>query len=272
MKGNKLNQDIIINGLDEKGRGFYRVEVEEIVDSTNCIVHDRGARGEAQGLCVIAGEQTNGRGRRGRSFYSPSGSGLYMSLLLRPLFPLDRAAVLLTTAAAVAGARAAEEACPFLSHGDVAIKWVNDLILREKKCCGILTESFLTAEGALSYAVLGVGFNLCPPEGGWPPELLATAGSLYEEQPPKDAGNRLASAFLNAFLPLYQAMPAADHLAEYRSRQWAVGRDADVLQADGSRQSARVLGVDDDFRLLVQMEGAAEPVALDSGEISVKVR
>lgn len=266
----ELNKDLIYKQLSSASKKFYRVECEAIVDSTNRVVHDRGESQEEEGLCVVAEEQTKGRGRHGRRFYSPCGSGLYFSVLLRPELPMEQA-VLLTTAAAVAGALACEECCPQLSSGEVKIKWVNDLFLRDRKFCGILTEGIPDPQGGrLKYAVLGIGFNLSPPEQGWPEELRDLAGSLYETSPPIGIKNRLVSAFLNTFLSFYRVLPKVDYLAEYRHRQWTVGKEVIVIQSDGSRRTGVALDVDDRCRLLVRLTGEEEVVTLDSGEVSVK--
>ena len=135
-----------------------------------------------------AGMQTQGRGRLGRSFFSPSDSGLYMSILLRP----DMAAadaVKITTAAAVSVALAVEK----VSDQKPDIKWVNDIYINGRKICGILTEaSFSMESGGLDCAVLGIGVNTYEPEGGFPEAIRDIAGPIFHERK-SDMRNRIAA-------------------------------------------------------------------------------
>ena len=124
---------------------------------------------------AVAREQTGGKGRMGRKFESPVG-GLYFSVLLKPRFSAETC-LKITTAAAVAMARAIEKVC----GKSAEIKWVNDIYIKQKKVCGILTEGVFDAEnGHIKYAVLGVGVNVATPKGGFPEEIRETAGVLSD--------------------------------------------------------------------------------------------
>ena len=240
----------------------WRVQVHDCVDSTNRLCKSLAASGEGAGLVVLADRQTAGRGRLSRSFFSPSGSGLYMSLLLRPVLPAADA-LLLTPAAAVATAEAIEDEL----GGTVGIKWVNDLFVGDRKVCGILTESALTAEGELAYAVVGIGVNVRAPEGGFPDGLADTAGALL----PAGAGapdlrSRLATAILTRCAAHFASLPAAPFLAAYRSRSILIGRTV-TLSTTG--ESVLVEGIDDACRLLVR-DAAGQPRAICTGECSVR--
>ena len=128
----------------------------EELDSTNSYLKEMAAKGAQEGTIIIANRQSAGRGRLGRSFFSPEEKGIYMSILLRPDISLERA-VLITSMAAVAVAEAIEQ----VSGIQTKIKWVNDIFLNKKKVCGILTEAGIDAEtGTLEYAVLGIGVNV----------------------------------------------------------------------------------------------------------------
>lgn len=119
------------------------------------------AGGAGHGTLVAAGMQTAGRGRRGRSFASPEGAGLYLSVILKTGLPMQDAA-LTTFAAAVAVRRAVKAVC----GKELAIKWVNDLYWQGKKCCGILTEAVTDVEsGGLDHMVVGIGIDLVRPQG-----------------------------------------------------------------------------------------------------------
>lgn len=260
-----LTAQAVARALTPGAAAALRVEVCQTVSSTNSALRDR-AVGEAEGLVLVAGEQTAGRGRLGRAFYSPPGSGVYLSLLLRPALAAPDA-VLLTAAAAVAAARAAETLLE--RPGAVQIKWVNDLLLDGRKICGILTEAQLSLEsGGLDYAVLGAGFNLAPPAGGWPPELAPVAGSLWGDAPP-GARARLAAAFLNEFWPLYLGLPGKPFLAEYRARQAVLGRRVEVVGGAQPPRPATALSIDDACRLVVRYDDGTT-AALAGGEVSVK--
>ncbi|MDO4960439.1 MAG: biotin--[acetyl-CoA-carboxylase] ligase, partial [Eubacteriales bacterium] len=174
----QFNAHSISAMLTPEASAFYNIECVDVIDSTNTAVKARAAAEPGEGLIIIARQQTAGRGRMGRRFHSPMGTGVYMSILLRPKMPASDA-VHITAAAAVAAAEAIEEVCPAIGPGGVQIKWVNDLFLDDKKICGILTEAGISVENTyLEYAVLGLGFNIRTPEGGWPEEIKDTAGSL----------------------------------------------------------------------------------------------
>ena len=111
------------------------------IDSTNSYLKVLAASGAPEGTVIIANRQSAGRGRLGRSFFSPEEKGIYMSILLRPSIELDRA-VLITSMAAVAVARAMETVKGITAQ----IKWVNDVFINKKKVCGILTEAGLNPE------------------------------------------------------------------------------------------------------------------------------
>lgn len=154
--------------------------VRKSLDSTNAEALRRAVDGAPEGTVIVAEEQTAGRGRRGRSFFSPAGTGIYLSILVRPALAAERAH-LLTCSAAVAVAEAIE-ACAGV---DASIKWVNDVYCRGKKVAGILTEgSFDLEGGVLQHAVVGIGVNVRPPHAGFPAEIAERAGAVL---PARDA-------------------------------------------------------------------------------------
>ncbi|MBO7333581.1 MAG: biotin--[acetyl-CoA-carboxylase] ligase [Lachnospiraceae bacterium] len=267
-----LNSYVVEDLLNEDSRSFYRINCVKTIDSTNLKCKSEAESGAYEGVTYIAEEQTKGRGRRGRSFFSPDSTGLYLSILLRPELEISDA-VLITTAAAVAAATASEKVNDLIKEGDVKIKWVNDLYLNDKKISGILTEAGLSMEtGGFDYAVMGIGFNLAPPKGGWPDDIKDRAGSLFEEGLcPAGTRNRLAAEFLNAFLPIYKALPDVTYLSEYRKRQLTLDKDIDVIDGAGNKKRAHATGIDDRCGLIVIFEGEDKPVTLTSGEISTRV-
>jgi BirA family biotin operon repressor/biotin-[acetyl-CoA-carboxylase] ligase len=237
--------------------------VLEEAASTNDLLKALARQGAPAGTALLARRQSGGRGRMGRSFYSPEG-GLYLSLLLRPKTSAVKS-VALTAAAAVSVCRVLEK------HGvhSPKIKWVNDVYLEDRKICGILAESSLGPGGVPDWVVLGVGIDLVPPREGWPESLRDTAGaafsSLSEEQ-----RRSLCRDLLTELWDLCTRPEDRDLPAEYRARSLMPGRSVTVLQGDTARQ-ADCLYIDDDYKLYVRFSDGSE-AALDSGEVSLRLR
>jgi BirA family biotin operon repressor/biotin-[acetyl-CoA-carboxylase] ligase len=173
-------------------------------------------------------------------------------------------AALVTTAAAVAVTDALKSVCGIDAH----IKWVNDVYVGERKVCGILTEgSFNVETGAIDSIVLGIGINVEPPPEGFPDELRPIAAPLYMGSAPAGVRSRLIAAVLSRFYDILPRLEEKPHLAAYRERMFLTGREADVVTGDVSRRAV-VLGIDNDFRLLVRYE-SGETEALISGEVRI---
>lgn len=244
------------------------------IDSTNIKAREMAQTAEySQNDClIVASEQTAGRGRLGRSFFSPDRTGLYMSLLLHPKCAASES-ILITTAAAVAAARAINH----VSGKNPQIKWVNDLYLDGKKICGILTEAQFSLENSsIDFAVLGIGFNVIEPEGGFPAEISNRAGAIYPADSPEiplDIFNSLVASFTNEFYRIYPKLDKNDFLPEYRSLMFLSGSDVLVsrtVSVDMPSYKATVIGIDDDFRLIVRLpDGTVE--YLSSGEVTLKI-
>ena len=233
--------------------------------STNALVREKANQGRPEGCVIVACEQTDGRGRYGRQFFSPIDSGVYLSLLLRPTAYSPQQATCLTAAAAAAMCQAIEA----VTGQQPGIKWVNDIFLHGKKVCGILTEAAVGLEtGTLNYMVLGAGVNLYPPAEGFPEEIQSIAGSVLERSCP-EAKNRLVGEFLNRFWDFYTHPECRTYLEDYRSRSLAIGQNVTVLSA-GRAVSAYAYGIDDDFRLLVRYENG-DTEALSYGEIRIQL-
>ncbi len=239
------------------------LDIRDVVDSTNAVAKAYGEHGAPEGTVVIADSQTAGRGTRGRSFFSPDGTGLYISILLRPNIPATEA-LSITTAAAVAVSRAIES----VSDRSAYIKWVNDIYCDEKKVCGILTEASVNLQtGALDYAVLGIGVNVCDPTGGFPAEIADIAASVFG----RSEGDRcrLAAAILNEFFAIYRMLSSNIHTNEYRERSLLIGRRITVKTTDGDR-AALVTDIDEQCRLRVRYDDGTEGV-LSSGDVSIRI-
>lgn len=221
-------------------------------------------------VLVIANRQKQGRGRRGRDFFSPAGSGLYMSLAVPDASRLIKT-VKVTAAAAVAVAQAVDEVV-FNGEERSLIKWVNDIYVEEKKVCGILTEAFISPddkEGGL--IVIGIGINVYEPGAGFPQEIQKKAGYLLRagECAEKGLRNRLAAEVIKQ-LSRYLHSPD-DCLAVYRKKSNLIGCSVTInsfVPGDTRPAHAKVIGIDDEFGLMVEYEDGQKET-LTSGEVSV---
>lgn len=235
----------------------------DTTDSTNLQCKHLAEQGAPEGTLVIAGQQTAGRGRMGRSFYSPHDTGLYMTLLLRPTIQPTEA-LSITTCAAVC----VSEAIDVLAGVHAEIKWVNDVFVGERKVCGILTEAAFVPDGsALRYAVLGIGVNLATPAGDFPPELANIATAVFDRTD-TDLRPQLAAAIVDRFLDYYPHLSDKPFYEAYRDRLLLRGKPVQILWGSGTGHGT-CLDVDRDFRLLVQNEDGTVQ-ALSSGEVSVR--
>ncbi|MFZ9853536.1 MAG: biotin--[acetyl-CoA-carboxylase] ligase [Limisphaerales bacterium] len=171
----RLHADDLVSRLPDRRRIGRSIQVFQETSSTNDVVERLARDGVEEGAVVFAESQTQGRGRMGRRWESPSGRGLWFSVLLRPRIPLA-AATQLTVMAAVAAARAIRHT----SGLDPEIKWPNDLHLRGRKCGGILLE--LGAESdQIHHVILGMGIDVNLSTEEIPPQIRGIATSLSQE-------------------------------------------------------------------------------------------
>lgn len=244
-----------------------QIHVYKSIDSTNQLGKRMAVDGAAHGSVFIAEEQTDGRGRRGRSFFSPKGKGLYMSVLLRPTGTAEEA-VLTTTAAGVAVCRALSKT--FNIEAD--IKWVNDVFLNGRKICGIMTEAVSGFEsGTIEFLVLGIGVNVSTVEEEFPSDIRAIAGSLLSGSGNDTASfsrNALAAAILREVLAIAANPAAEEFIDEYRSRCFVLGRQITVLCGSTS-YPAKAVDIDGRGALIVEKEDGTIEI-LNSGEVSIR--
>ncbi|MCD8199579.1 MAG: biotin--[acetyl-CoA-carboxylase] ligase [Coriobacteriaceae bacterium] len=241
-----------------------RVEYHDNISSTNDRCKQLAEEGAPEAVLVVADQQCAGRGRQGRAFFSPGGTGVYFSLLLRPDFALEEV-TFITTFAAVCATQAIEE----LFDVEVAIKWINDLFVDGRKVGGILTEASFDAETrGLAYVACGIGINVFTPAGGFPEDLAPACTALTDEtRDVADLRSRLIAGTVDRFLDGYGRIESRPHLEEYRRRSFLTGRDVQI-EAQGGPQSVHVEGIADDFSLLVKDENG-DKRALRSGEVHI---
>lgn len=243
---------------DDFGR---TVEVHTVVDSTNTRAKALAAQGAVHGTLVVARSQTGGRGRFGRNFHSPDATGIYMSLILRPQLPAEKA-VMITSMTAVAVARAIER----MADVQVQIKWVNDLYISGKKVCGILCEAGMDFEsGQLEYAVVGIGVNTARAE--FPEEIRDIATSIGNVCGMDISKNRLIAEICNCMEEMYGELDSGAFMAESRARSNVIGRNVIVLRG-GERFPAKAIDIDGQGSLVVETEAGVQ--AVHSGEVSVR--
>lgn len=240
----------------------------DTIGSTNDHLRTMAMDGAADGQVVIANEQTKGRGRRGRDFLSLKDKGIYFSVLLRPqCLPTD--VVEITSWTAVAISRAIYKVCGVRP----GIKWVNDLILDQKKICGILTEMSIESEtGYVQYVIVGIGINVNQKPEDFPEELRDIATSLAQATGSEIKRAQLAAAMVEEMDRLREAYPAGKEsfLQEYRDHNITIGRDINVI-TPVSTKAAHALSVNDDFSLNVRYEDGSQE-SLSSGEVSIRYR
>ena len=243
------------------GNRFY---VLPQVDSTNQYCRQLAREGAVHGTVVTANQQTAGKGRQGRSFCSPPGTGLYFSVLLAQDLLLQDAPML-TACAAVAASRAIDG----LYGTRMQIKWVNDLFLQGKKCCGILTEGAVSLEsGKLEHAVVGIGINLRNTES-FPEELRCKVTPLEEAVPGCHVRRaELLAAILWELEQVLRELPERRFLPEYRNRSCLLGKTAMIQQSDGTQKKVAVLEIAEDCGLVVR-DSFGNMETLHSGDVHI---
>lgn len=258
--------------------GLY---VYDVIDSTNNRARQiavgmdaeggrssQNADAPLHGTTVIALQQTAGKGRLGRSFFSPK-EGIYLSIIVKPDFDLTRS-VLVTVAAAAAVAEAIDDVCG--QKSEAQIKWVNDVYLEGKKVCGILTEGITDFEsGQIDHLVIGIGINT--DLEGFPEDLLKIAGAVSGDY----SKSALAAGIIRRVLDYLENIEERAFMETYRERSFLIGRDVKVYKGtyrtdpeqDLTGAPARVLGIDDDGGLQV-IYTSGERETLRTGEVTIR--
>ena len=243
-----------------------QLQVYRTITSTNTVLKTLAAQDAPAGLALIAGEQTAGRGRMGRSFYSPAGCGLYLSLLLRPRMGAVQATHL-TACAAVAAAETIEE----LSGRPAQIKWVNDILADGRKVCGILTEASVDCEtGMMHYVIIGLGVNTHVPAGDFPEELRGIAGAAFGAEQIPELRCRLAAGILDRLAEYAEAPDAQAVFEAYRQRSCVPGKAINILSPGKDPVPAEALALLEDYSLLVRLPDGST-TRLNSGEVSIRM-
>ena len=235
------------------------------IDSTNTRARELARQGAPHGTVLIADHQTGGRGRRGRSFHSPAGSGIYMSVILRP-HCTPQQIMHLTCAAAVSMCDAVASAVGFRP----GIKWTNDLVCGKRKIAGVLTELGFDNRGNVDFAVIGIGINCCQQEADFPENIRSIAGSLTSISGQTIDRAVVAAAMMDALYRMdMELLTGKAHiLNRYRKDCITLGKEISLVRGEEIRHGT-ALDIDDAGALIVRFpDGTAE--AVNSGEVSVR--
>lgn len=233
-------------------------------DSTNNQAKRLAEEGYPNGTLVVAESQTAGKGRRGRSWSSPAGNSIYMSILLRPDIP-PHCASMVTLVTGMAAAQAVRQ----VTGLEAQIKWPNDLVIDGKKICGILTEMSAEMEG-IHYIVTGIGINVNQQD--FPEEIRQVATSLYIESKKQISRSAVIAAVMEWFEQYYETFLQTKDLSLLKEEyeRMLANQEKEVLVLDGAGEYKGICkGIDAQGRLLVSLPDGSERRVL-SGEVSVR--
>lgn len=257
-----MTEKLTAEKIQQNMNAEYPVHFFESIDSTNTAAAELARGGAIHGTAVFARHQSRGKGRLGRSFASPDGSGIYMSIILRP--DSDNP-VLITTATAVAVCKAMEKVCNVTPQ----IKWVNDIYLGDKKICGILAETVTDYQtGHITHIILGIGINCRA--NAIPDELSHIAGAVEGDY----SINELAAEIHNQVMSLANDLRPANYIGEYRQRSMVLGKTVTVYKGgyspDATGIPAHVLNISESGGLVV-LYSSGQQETLSTGEISIRL-
>ena len=248
--------------LSTRSLGRTGVICQHTLTSTNTVLKDAARTGALAEAVCLCEKQTAGRGRLDRSWSSPEGQGVWMSVLLQPQMPPDRTPVI-TFCAALAMTKAINS----LTGLDARIKWPNDVVLEGRKVCGVLLEAGFTPEGQM-FVVIGSGLNIR--REAYPPELADRAVALEELCPPPGR-EALIAAYLNGLETAVDAVTAGGFAAiedEYRALSCTLGNEVQVL-APAETFTGTAAAVDETGALLVRTQDNTTRRVL-AGDVSVR--
>ena len=237
----------------------------DTIESTNTKAKELAKGGAPAGTVLIAGNQTGGRGRLGRSFSSPAGMGVYLSVILRPNCKGDQL-MHLTCATAVAACEAVEKASGVLP----GVKWINDLVCDKEKLGGILTEMSINSDGLVDWAVVGVGINCCQKKTDFPPELQDIATSLLLQTGSACSPSLLAARLTESLYKMDKILLKEKQqlMDTYRLNCVTLGKNILVVRGEDSAYG-EAMDLDQDGGLLVRFADGTEKV-VNSGEVSIR--
>ena len=259
-----LNTDYVGRDLE-----FYPV-----IDSTNNVAKAAGDEGKASGFLAVADRQDAGRGSRGRSWISPAGHNIFMSLMVRPKIPMDKVSGL-TLVMALSVSEALDKAMTAAGVSDdvrTGIKWPNDIVLNKRKICGILTELHIMPGSEEYFVVIGCGINVNQPSDLFAEEIRDMAGSVFSETGKELDRSKLIALCMKYFEENYARYVERCDLSllkdEYEKR--LLNRDSKVKILDPKGEyEAVALGINKEGALLIKNEND-DSEEIIAGEVSVR--
>ena len=232
--------------MERKIEGYYI----ENAPSSNDVARDFAEQGAPEGVFVMVGAQSKGRGRMGRSFISNEDNGLYMSIILRPKLKVMDCQLI-----SVLASVAVYEAIYDVTGIKAQIKWVNDIYIGDKKVCGILNEGTIdNTNERYKYVVCGIGVNIEPPKNGFADEISGIATSLYERgKAPDGVKNILAREIVKGFFKHYDKIEEREFLETYEKASYLIGKEVDVY-TEKEVISGVARGFDENGNLIIEDE------------------
>ena len=239
------------------------ITVHKTIGSTNTEAKILAVQNAQHGTTIVSEEQTKGRGRFGRDFFSPSDSGIYMSIILKPELNIENS-VLITSAAAVVVCNAIEK----FTSVSPKIKWVNDIFIDNKKICGILTEAVTNFEsGMLDCVVVGIGINVKTKNEDFPMELQNKAGSIFIDDD-SFIRNQLTAEIINNVLKISKKLEDKDFMPAYKQRSMILREN--ILYKKNNNWHEGYASDIDDYGGLIVFTADGQKITLNSGEVSIK--
>jgi len=268
-----LSKNKIETFLTEESKKFItsdKITIFKQIDSTNTeakkIISNAKKINDVDGTVLIAEKQTEGRGRLGRDFYSPAHNGIYMSVIFKPKnITIDT--TVMTAAAAVAVCRSLKK-----YNIQASIKWVNDIFVKGKKVCGILTEGNVNLEtGLIDAVIVGIGINVFSTTN-FSKELQNIAGAVFEKKESNQVDrNELTATILNELCTIFlNPKNSASVMNEYRENSLVNGKIVTVIEPN-KKYEARVIDITPSAHLIIQRQDGIKKELL-SGEVSIKIK
>jgi BirA family biotin operon repressor/biotin-[acetyl-CoA-carboxylase] ligase len=259
LKSDVLSSEGIKLHLSKKCKDFP-IYVYKVIDSTNTQAKKMVTEGTQHGTIITSEEQTAGRGRFDRKFFSPPKTGIYMTLILKPK-KLVSDTQLITVATAVAVCRAVKK----LTGIDLDIKWVNDIFLNKKKIGGILTEATINFESGIAESlIVGIGINIKTKDKDFPGNIKKIATSLFHENLCR---NQLIAEIVNILIELCENLDDKKTINEYKKHSMVLGKQITYF-INNNKQTGKVIDINDKGNLIIKLSDG-KTVVLESGEVSI---
>ncbi len=263
IKNQSLKEKIYINLNKEFSN--INIYTYKTIPSTNEIAKQLVLNEAKHGTVIIAEEQTSGKGRMGKSFYSPPNTGIYMSIILREnLSALNP--VLITTSSCVAICDAIYK----VTGIECQIKWINDIYINNKKVGGILAETSIDFKDKnMNYLIIGIGINFNKPKFNFPTEFKEIAGAIYQDNNTEVSKNKLCSEIINNILNIIPKINNYDFISEYKKRSLILNKEI-LYIINNIKYKGKAIDINKDGYLIVKHNDGSIKT-LNSSEITIRM-